>query len=1300
MTIETEVAALTTQTTALLSAVNVKKSTLDAAAALAANQVTLATNQVTLAAAQASQAATQAFAASNSAGASSGSAAQALAIFSNTAAMNAAVTQATTQANSAATSANSAASVLQQDLSAVSAALHRSPNAITASFIYDTSSDSDGGAWVERMQDKSWATEALSGAWLTGGFATELAARQVVGATTGSFYQLNTTGAFFAINKNLLLNTATLGTQSVFLAAGTYTLSGATAATGSVALTGAATGTFTAPTALTFTVATSGNVTFTVTGSVTTAQLEPGSAATVYAANTAARITETTRGNTAKFPRLSAIVADAGNVTIYDLTAAGRPMWMRLRAAYSANPVMLASSNAIASLVAVNGVLAVGSTGAFGLTLLSFLADNSLTYRSTAGQAFNGNIAQRNEERGLLLRTSISSIVNSHVNAVAMTVLPDAPIDVTTGLQIPTIAVGTAGGVSVIKHDGTVANHAFTTTVFDDVAFSGARLLYGHAVEIAGVRIIKVADIAGASFIGTPTSANVTSGVPSYRIAPSRVDGLVATRQLSGSVGRLHQLRLNYSTPGVSLRADVAGTFNTGWMTGDIRRAYMADTVVESIAATELVTNGGFDSSVSWTLGAGITIAAGELVFATADAVPGATNTGSVVLGRVYEGTFTVSGFVSGGVSLCQGAGLVSIGIVASANGIYRQIFTASASDVIGVRARLSATSLRIDNVTVKEVVADRSYKAAGANIFGTLVKSQVAAAAQLVAFSGFSAANYLQEPYSADLDFGVGDWTAAAWIRYPSTRINLLTKTDQITDAIWSKTASGTGVTPVVTDNYLGENGVTRLQLNRGAGGVVGDISMITQIIVSTTGLNYFASVDVKATAAGDIGKVIVQRGAAGTGYRAITLTADWQTFGGVDVAVGTTATLDVGLRGTTVSSSTADLLVRAFQHVLGSTAAPYQRVNTAADYDGYNVTLAERAAATGPSIKLGIQGDRLIATAFDGTTTRTVTSAAAYATNTWLKVRAGYVAGRLAIMVNGAEVASATGAALLTLNNATATLTIGNNRAVTEPFLGSIALVKLGATIPTTEQAQFMFAQEANMFRDGAQITLPAATAVTDLAYDDSQDKWVAQQAGFESSFTGLVRTATAAPSAGTFSGVRARSGVKLSARATTAPGVDVTIPAYGLREELIRRGERAAALSKPVTSFDLDTASFTATTTAGSNVLTLVASVVGTPTVGMGVTGAGIPVGATIRVINGANYTLSANATATATLVAIGQATFTLPAGYTAQAVLSAGARQREGATRQFTRQFDGFRETILFGTAPGSAVWVQINAVRDL
>ena len=48
----------------------------------------------------------------------------------------------------------------------------------------------------------------------------------------------------------------------------------------------------------------------------------------------------------------------------------------------------------------------------------------------------------------------VSGLVANEVNDIAMTVLPNAPVDDATGLPVPTIAVATDGGVSVIKDDG------------------------------------------------------------------------------------------------------------------------------------------------------------------------------------------------------------------------------------------------------------------------------------------------------------------------------------------------------------------------------------------------------------------------------------------------------------------------------------------------------------------------------------------------------------------------------------------------------------------------------------------------------------------------------------------------------------------------------------------------------------------------------------------------------------------------------------------------------------------------------
>ena len=57
---------------------------------------------------------------------------------------------------------------------------------------------------------------------------------------------------------------------------------------------------------------------------------------------------------------------------------------------------------------------------------------------------------------GAFNRTTSVGIITNAVNDVAMTVLSNAPIDSATGLPVPTIAVASNGGVSVIMNDGTI----------------------------------------------------------------------------------------------------------------------------------------------------------------------------------------------------------------------------------------------------------------------------------------------------------------------------------------------------------------------------------------------------------------------------------------------------------------------------------------------------------------------------------------------------------------------------------------------------------------------------------------------------------------------------------------------------------------------------------------------------------------------------------------------------------------------------------------------------------------------------
>ena len=70
------------------------------------------------------------------------------------------------------------------------------------------------------------------------------------------------------------------------------------------------------------------------------------------------------------------------------------------------------------------------------------------------------------------------------------------------------------------------------------------------------------------------------------------------------------------------------------------------------------------------------------------------------------------------------------------------------------------------DNVSVVEVVADRSVNANGINIIGNVTKDAVATGAELVGYGGMSTSNRLVQSYNSDLDFGTGDFSIMAWVK------------------------------------------------------------------------------------------------------------------------------------------------------------------------------------------------------------------------------------------------------------------------------------------------------------------------------------------------------------------------------------------------------------------------------------------------------------------------------------------------------------------------------------------------------
>jgi trimeric autotransporter adhesin len=509
-----------------------------------------------------------------------------------------------------------------------------------------------------------------------------------------------------------------------------------------------------------------------------------------------------TRGSRKEFPAVAVIVIETLKITIYDGDDPSLPMWMVFAVSGStSNLTWLGRTNIVFSSVTMrDGILAFGSNGdgdSRGLHLAYFVSDrlakigNNYAYNSGFADGFG--LVDRNSG-STAVRGTANAIVNSTVNDVAMTVLPNAPIDAATGLPVPTIAVATAGGVSVIKDNGTVADITSSSgsyTYSFNAAFDGLNLVMqlGAAVPQYPGSYIYVFDGIPASdtviTLNTKTGSTVSPrAFYSYNSNSLYYDlplagsnalygspDLYANNVFNGLNNGIVYLDENPTTPTEGMVAYTTSTYNTGWMVGDTKLATLSDTDDTNVTGSQLVTNGDFATDSDWTKGAGWAISGGEATFTP-------TNTNSsisqvatgLVVGKTYTYSLTVT--TSATTAIRYGGSSVTAVTVNPFSGTQTltQTFVAAAtSTTLGLNALNGDTTLTLDNISLRIAEEDRSVNDKGLQVFGTITKDPVASGADLVAYSGFAATSYLEQPYNSGLDFGTGDFCIMGWAKQSS---------------------------------------------------------------------------------------------------------------------------------------------------------------------------------------------------------------------------------------------------------------------------------------------------------------------------------------------------------------------------------------------------------------------------------------------------------------------------------------------------------------------------------------------------
>ena len=361
------------------------------------------------------------------------------------------------------------------------------------------------------------------------------------------------------------------------------------------------------------------------------------------------------RGTRREFPSVAVIVVSSTVITIYDGDDPNLPMWMVLKEGGSLTMLYSSSGADFSGAVsALNGNIYYGMTSNGMLGIIEFVRDGSFKHRnnnrSNRGR-FAGSIADRNSTLGWFTESNIN-LAGEEVFDIATKVFPNAPINEDTGLPIPTIAVATDNGTSVVKDDGSIVDITINNSLLHheprSVDFLGTRLLWteGNNYDLQDRAFlnapIPTSDVT-LSHDGSLPSGYIHYGIgrgahniygsvalntvlmnesPSPRARKFQISGpdntiiLGCKHYLYGGLEQIHQ---NTDSPSDGILNVITTSYNTGWMHGDCQLAVLTDTDTTDLTGNNKITNGfdwsgasGSQSSTAptgWTGGNGATFA-------------------------------------------------------------------------------------------------------------------------------------------------------------------------------------------------------------------------------------------------------------------------------------------------------------------------------------------------------------------------------------------------------------------------------------------------------------------------------------------------------------------------------------------------------------------------------------------------------------------------------------------------------------------------------------------------------------------
>lgn len=578
------------------------------------------------------------------------------------------------------------------------------------------------------------------------------------------------------------------------------------------------------------------------------------------------------RSSRKEFPQVAVIYYDGNNLDIHDADDPNLPLWMRFtRNGGSMRDVLYGCGSGGGQgggmsglrIHMLNGILAICSTDTnFWPILIDFIKDDCVGIYQTSNPLiwWGGNLSERNttstdnnkywsgDNAGMLIngwwiREGLHN--NTACNDVDMRVLPGAPINPSTGIEIPSIMFAkgdndigasstTIGSVDIVLHSGevivkeTLQNWNRFARFIDDDQIVVARNAYAY---IATASIDADTGESHPSGWVTSTSgsgtgygyfrANTGQDWPAQRIDSiydlsndnTYTNTLTATkdayavsnnfRTLGGCGNGITIYAAGQNKSATYRRAAFIDRWgSSGWLYGKCRQAVLCDSCdtapqTGAISSPDILTNGNFTSDISgWTdnSGSGSNIAynsgdSGRLDLNGAAAYAHATQAVTVEIGKAYTVIATPSagvfgsnqelqlyvGTSGGGTSQDIGradwkkgthddAESPQVSFVAERTPVY--VSLSSGWNVAVVAVEMRAASMDRSGYQA-EGLSNRDEKARAIFWNGTLTLTPVATGCELGAWSGFNGSSYFYQYWNtAHNAIGTSSMYIMCWIK------------------------------------------------------------------------------------------------------------------------------------------------------------------------------------------------------------------------------------------------------------------------------------------------------------------------------------------------------------------------------------------------------------------------------------------------------------------------------------------------------------------------------------------------------